>query len=162
MVSAQIKGTQIDLGFYGTDGSWTSCYTGIVDVMGAGGSSEGAIATAITDNASWKLSLQMKPAKAGSRLMVRYKLGAASAVDKSDGIMLLPITVKDLNSGRKTVKILTNTSFGTATDVVSGDFGIWQDYANGNGTDNKVEAGQEVCWGSSPASPSFLSIENGA
>ena len=160
MVSAALYDTEVDLGFYRPDNSWVSCYTGNVQLTGAGGSSEGVIATQLTQNASWKLPLILKPASAGCKLQVRFKLGTSDGVDKSDGIFILPITIKDLKTGLKSIKILKNTDFGTATDLPAGSItGTWYDFG---ATGYVINAGQEVCFGSSPSQPSFLSIENDA
>ena len=159
MVSAALNDTEIDLGFIKPDGSWESCYKGIVSQTGAGGSSEGIIATALTQNASWHLPLIMKPAYAGCKLQVKFTLNTSDGVSKSNSAMIIPITIKDLRTGMKTVKILNNRSFGTATDLPAAS--IVGEYNFGS-TGYLVQAGQEIVFGSRPSIPSFISIENDA
>jgi len=160
MASAALYDTDLDLGFYKPDGTWESCYTAKVQQTGAGGSSDGTIATQMTQNASWKLPFIMKPAYAGCKLNIRFKLNTSDGVDKSDGVMILPITIKDIRTGKKTVVIIGNTDFGTATDLPAASItGTWYDYG---ATGYAVSAGTEVCWGSMPPIPSFLSIEDDA
>jgi len=158
MASGALYDTDIDLCFIRADGSTESCFTGTGQQTGAGGSPDGVIATALTANASWHLPLILKPAPAGSRLMVKFKLNTSDGVDKSDCAMVLPITIKDLSTGKKTVKIIKGSDMGTITDLPAGSItGVWYEFGT---TGFAVQAGQEICWGASPSIPSFLSIEN--
>lgn len=161
MVSAQLKTTNITLGFRLPSGEWMeSLGQTNVQVTGAGGSSDGTIATAQAANTAWRLPITGPVAYAGCSLNLMFILAAASAVDKSDGIMLIPITIKDLKTGRKSVRLLQNTDFGTATDVASGDFGIPMQYGL---TGWVVPSGMEVRFGADyPNNAAFISIESGA
>lgn len=159
MVSAAQYDAELDFGYLTPDNHWISCYKANVQQTGPGGSSEGAIATQLTDNASWKMPLILKPAYPGCVMNVRFRLNTADGIDKSDGIFVLPTTVKNLRTGNASVTIMRNTDFGTATDLPAASItGVWYEY----GTGFTVPSGQEICWGTRPGLPSFCSIENDA
>ena len=169
MVSAQISGTEVQIGFWEPSGLWIPIKTGSVNEFGSGGSSEGTIATAYSTNASFHQSRQGKVAYPGCQWGVLFKLKAASAVDKSDCAVRIPFTIMDTKTGIISTRVLQNTTtvcdFGTATDIVSGDFGSFvplADRTGATGIASKVGVGEEMQLGTSPGSWLFASIENGA
>jgi len=169
MVSAQISGTEIQIGFWEPDGRWEPVKTGSVNEFGSGGSSQGIIATAYSTNASYHQMREGKVAYPGCQWGVLFKLKTASAVDKSDCAIRIPFTVMNTRTGKTSTRVLQNTTtvcdFGTATDIVSGDYGSFvplADKTGATGVASKVGVGEEMQLGTIPGTWLFASIEDGA